>query len=44
MEVATALAISTGELSSEEAFINGNLKLDGDPTLLIEAYQASPDA
>ncbi len=36
----TARQISEGALSSEEAFITGRLDLDGDPTLLIEAYRA----
>ena len=44
MDERTALAISTGEVSSEEAFINGDLELEGDPTLLIDAYRADPGA
>ncbi len=40
----TAKLISDGELSTEEAFITGRLDIDGDPTPLIEAYQAANDA
>jgi hypothetical protein len=39
MDEETAAAISGGQLSSEEAFIKGNLSIDGDPTALMEAYR-----
>lgn len=38
MGEATAQQISDGTLSSEEAFITGQLRLDGDATLLIAAH------
>lgn len=44
MDSATARAISVGDTSSEEAFIRGDLKLDGDPTLLMDAYRAESGA
>lgn len=43
MDEATAKAISSGELSTEEAFITGRLDIDGDPGPLIEAYRAAGD-
>lgn len=39
MNADTALAISKGELSTEEAFITGKLELAGDATALIAAYR-----
>lgn len=44
MGEATALAVSSGELSTEEAFIMGRLKIEGDPTPLVAAYKHTPDA
>lgn len=44
MELETARSISNGKLSTEEAFIAGDVGIEGDPTLLIDAYRASPDA
>lgn len=44
MGVQTARRISDGELSTEEAFISGDITVVGDPTLLIAAYRARPDA
>jgi len=41
MDEETAAAISGGQLSSEEAFIKGNLRIDGDPTALMEAFRQS---
>ena len=38
MDEATARRISNGTLSSEEAFITGQLRLEGDATLLIAAH------
>ena len=38
MDEATAQQISNGSLSSEEAFITGQLRLEGDATLLIAAH------
>lgn len=43
MNEGTAHAISTGALSTEEAFITGRLDIDGDPGPLIEAYRAARD-
>ena len=43
MDEDTARAISTGDLSTEEAFITGRLDIDGDPGPLIEAYRAQRD-
>ena len=43
MNEETARAISSGELSTEEAFITGRLDIDGDPGPLIEAYRAAKD-
>ncbi|MEM7288124.1 MAG: SCP2 sterol-binding domain-containing protein, partial [Actinomycetota bacterium] len=40
MDEATAREISSGEISTEEAFITGRLDIDGDPGPLIEAYRA----
>lgn len=36
----TARRISAGELSSQEAFLDGLLDLDGDTAALIEAYRS----
>ncbi len=44
MDEATALAVSSGELSTEEAFIMGRLKIEGDPTPLVVAYKHDPNA
>ena len=44
MDAETALAISKGELSTEEAFITGKLELAGDATALIDAYRDAKGA
>lgn len=44
MGLETARSISDGNLSTEEAFIAGDVGIEGDPTLLIDAYRARPDA
>ncbi len=44
MDAATALAVSSGELSTEEAFIMGRLKIHGDPAPLLDAYRYGDDA
>jgi len=43
MDEDTAVAISGGTLSSEEAFIKGKLSIDGDPTALVDAYRDTED-
>ena len=40
MNTATALEISEGRLSSEEAFLTGRLDLEGDAGALIDAYRS----
>jgi len=44
MDAETALTISKGELSTEEAFITGKLELAGDATALIDAYRDATGA
>ncbi len=43
MDDETAAAISSGELSTEEAFITGKLDIDGDTGRLLDAYRASTE-
>lgn len=33
---ATAVAVATGELNAQQAFITGRIRLAGDPTVLVE--------
>jgi putative sterol carrier protein len=44
MDEATALAMSNGELSTEEAFITGRLSLEGDAIAMIDAYRDATGA